>query len=343
MSTFYRRMGLSLLSCCLAACNGNIGSHGPTDPGGGGTAPPITGGGPTNITPGPVTVPPMPVSQTVAFSAVRKVKNLLTGMAPSDADVALVTAQGPAGLQQLIAGWMTSEPYQTALREKMVAFFRNMFQQTGFIPQEDFKLQLLEGGGFDFGGNTRTVGDDAFPRIVQNLQDSFALTAWQLVQEGRPFTDTLTTNRFVMTTALKSLYIQVEMPPDAPTFRATMPNPAWMIDYSGNSIPIEQALATMTFSDEPPALTAATAGGNTPVCRDSGERDLLRHLAPVPAPAGSHRAVPIVGHRDLLRRVRQALLLDRRPHEMGVDHDQAQRGADRSQPGDSALQPPRTA
>ncbi len=267
MSTFYRRMGLSLLSCCLAACNGNIGSHGPTDPGGGGTAPPITGGGPTNITPGPVTVPPMPVSQTVAFSAVRKVKNLLTGMAPSDADVALVTAQGPAGLQQLIAGWMTSEPYQTALREKMVAFFRNMFQQTGFIPQEDFKLQLLEGGGFDFGGNTRTVGDDAFPRIVQNLQDSFALTAWQLVQEGRPFTDTLTTNRFVMTTALKSLYIQVEMPPDAPTFRATMPNPAWMIDYSGNSIPIEQALATMTFSDEPPALTAATAGGNTPVCR----------------------------------------------------------------------------
>ena len=49
---------------------------------------------------------------------------------------------------------------------------------------------------------------------MQNLQDSFALTAWQLVKEGRPFTETLTTTRFRMTTALKSLYVQIEMPPD---------------------------------------------------------------------------------------------------------------------------------
>ena len=74
----------------------------------------------------------------------------------------------------------------------MVGFFRNMFQQTGFIPTEDFKLQLLTNGGFDFGGTQPHVGDDAFPLLVQNLQDSFALTAWQLVKEGRPFTETLT-------------------------------------------------------------------------------------------------------------------------------------------------------
>jgi hypothetical protein len=263
-------MGLALLTGCLAACDGAIGGHGPVDPGGGGGPPPVVGGGPTNITPGPVTVAPMPVSQAVAFSAVRKVKNLLTGLPPSDADVALVAMKGPAGLQELIAGWMTTEPYQTMLSDKMVSFFRNMFQQTGFIPQEDFKLQLLENGGLDFGGNTRTVGDDAFPRIVQNLQDSFALTAWQLVKEGRPFTETLTTNRFVMTTGLKSLYIQIEMPPDAPTFRAATPNPAWQIDYSGAAIPIETAISTMIFSDEPPALTAATTGGQTPPCRGTG-------------------------------------------------------------------------
>ena len=109
---------------------------------------------------------------------------------------------------------MTTDPYQAAVADKMVGFFRNMFQQTGFIPTEDFKLQLLENGGFDFGGSTRNVGDDAFPRLVQNLQDSFALTAWQLVKEGRPFTETLTTKRFRMTTALKSLYVQIEMPND---------------------------------------------------------------------------------------------------------------------------------
>jgi hypothetical protein len=316
MSTFHRRMGLALLAGFLAACDGSIGGHGPVDPGGGGGPPVVGGGGPTNITPGPVTVPATPVSQTVAFSAVRKVKNLLTGLPPNDAEVALVTQKGPAGLQELIAGWMTTEPYQTMLSDKMVSFFRNMFQQTGFIPQEDFKLQLLEGGGLDFGGNTRTVGDDAFPRLVQNLQDSFALTAWQLVKEGRPFTETLTTDRFVMTTGLKSLYIQIEMPPDAPTFRATMPNPAWTVDYSGTAIPIDQAIASMTFSDEPPALTAATTGGNTPPCRGTGAvasgtfygtsllfQRLLGHVGQYPssgtAMCGAESAKPYLMTEDL--------------------------------------------
>jgi len=57
-----------------------------------------------------------------------------------------------------------------------VGFFRNSFQQTGFTPNEDFKPQLLENGGFDF-GPLGIYADDAFPRLVQNLQDSFALTA----------------------------------------------------------------------------------------------------------------------------------------------------------------------
>ena len=137
-----------------------------------------------------------------------------------------------------------------------------MFQQAGFIPTEDFKLQLLENGGFDFGGSTRNVGDDAFPRLVQNLQDSFAFTAWQLVKEGRPFTETLTTNRFRMTTALKSLYVQIEMPNDTNQRSTSTAVLHWNVDFSGNPIPIEQALTNMTFSDEAPALTQAGTGGN---------------------------------------------------------------------------------
>ena len=190
--------------------------------------------------------------------AVRKVKNLLIGMPPTDEDVALVTASGAAGLQQLVAKWQTTDPFKEMFAGKMVGFFRNAFQQTGFTPTEDFKLQLLTNGGFDFGpGGARLAGDDAFPRLVQNLQDSFAKTAWQIVQEGRPFTEVLTTNKFVMTTALKSLYIQVEMPADAP-FNNGSAMPAWKLDYSGNPIPIEQAISTMTFSDEAPA----TGNGN---------------------------------------------------------------------------------
>jgi hypothetical protein len=148
----------------------------------------------------------------------------------------------------------------------MIGFFRNMFQQTGFTPTEDFKIQLLQNGGFDF-GNTRNVGDDAFPRLVQNLQDSFAMTAWALVKEGRPFTETLTTTRFQMTTALKSLYVQIEMPNDTNQRSTSTTVLNWSVDYSGNPIPIEQALTNMVFSDEPPGLTSAT---NTGMCRGTG-------------------------------------------------------------------------
>jgi hypothetical protein len=242
------------------ACNGSIGNPEPVDRGGPGT---VGGGGPTNVDPGTITVPPMPLDTMTAFTATAKAKNLLTGFAVTDDEVSQVVQRGPAALQELISSWLKNDPFQSAVAGKMLVFFRNMFQQVGFIPTEDFKLQLLTNGGFDF--NTRDLGDDAYLRLVSNLQDSFAMTAWQLVKEGKPFTDTLTTNRFVMTTALKSLYVQIEMPPDAPRNNQT-PSPAWTIDFSGTPIPLETALATMTFSDEMP-LTTTTDTGN---CRGTG-------------------------------------------------------------------------
>ena len=252
-----------LAGLVAGACNGKISPN--AMPGGSGGG--IGGIGGNNVKPGDVTVPPTPISQDMAYVAVRKVKNLLIGMPPTDGDVALVTNSGAAGLQMLVSTWQTSETTKLLFRDKMVGFFRNAFQQTGFTPTEDFKIQLLQNGGFDFGPfGTSAVGDDAFPRLVQNLQDSFALTAWQLVQEGHPFTEVLTTNRFVMTTALKSLYIQVEMPADAP-FGNQNAKPAWTVDYSGNAIPLESALQNMVFSDEAPAAGRSNVGGGSfPTC-----------------------------------------------------------------------------
>ncbi|HMF39090.1 MAG TPA: hypothetical protein VKQ32_00280 [Polyangia bacterium] len=257
----------SLLGAALAcaACNGAISGHGSGTIGGAGGN---SGGGGTGVVdPGKVTVPSTPFDAKTAFYATSKVKNLLTGMAVSDDDVAKVTATGAAGLQDLIKTWMTTDPYQAGVAAKMIAFFRNVFQQSGFVPTEDFKIQLLQNGGFDFGGSTRNLGDDAFPRLVQNLQDSFALTAWALVQENRPFTETLTTTRFQMTTALKSLYVQIEMPSDTNQRSTSTSVLNWTVDYSGNAIPIEQALTSMVWSDEAPALTSAT---NTGMCRGTG-------------------------------------------------------------------------
>jgi len=247
------------------------GGSGPAS-GSGGSGAPYGSGGTSMIDGGPITQPPMPFEAASAQTAVRKVKNLLTGMAPTDDDVSLVTAMGAAGLQQLIDTWMTDKTYQPHFQDKMVFFFRNAFQQTSFSPLDDFKPQLLENGGFDFGPiGAGAVGDDAFARLVQNLQDSFALTAWQIVASGQPFTNVLTTNKFMMTTALKSLYLQIEMPNDQPyafTGGTKTTKLAWRVDYSGAApIPIEdivnpQSPNYLTFDDMPPAnATSGFPGG----------------------------------------------------------------------------------
>ncbi len=258
----------------LLACNGSIGgghtgtgnsagtATGTAGATGSGTAG-ATGSGGSGVSTGTGGTQAPPFEAVQAAVAVRKVKNLLIGMPATDADVATATTMGRAGMQALINSWMTDAATTPLFRDKMVAFFRNTFQQVGFSPLEDFKPQLLTNGGFDFGPfGLGAVGDDSFYRLVQNLQDSFALTAWGLVAEGKPFTDVLSTTRFQMTTGLKSLYVQTEMPADAPFGNASAV-PAWTIDFSKTAIPLETALTSMTFSDEAPTVTTGFGGNNS--------------------------------------------------------------------------------
>jgi hypothetical protein len=247
-------LGLLALLAGGAACKGTVGGGGLPSGGGGNGVTGAAGAG------GGLIPPPLPFQAGDARASVRKVKNLLTGQAPTDADVATVTASGAAGLQTLITTWMTDPQFQPNFRDKMIFFFRNAFQQTGFIATEDFKMQLQQNGGFDFGPlGTGAVGDDAFARLVQNIQDSFAITAYQLVLEGNPLTDVLTTRKFMMTTGLKSLYIQIEMPNDQPYSSGT--KLAWKMDMSGTAIPLTDTLNPaspnyMVFDDEPPVTAA---------------------------------------------------------------------------------------
>lgn len=228
----------------------------------------------------------MPWSAQTALSVSRKVKNLLVGLPPSNDDVADLAAHGPLGLQKRIETWTADPMFEPLFRAKLLIFFRNAFQQTGFTPTEDFKPQLLENGGFDFGPFGRNaVGDDAFTRLVQNLEESFARTALQLVSERRPLNEVLTTPRYMMTTGLKSLYLQIEMPNDQPfafTRRVTNAQPlAWKIDYSGNPIPLEQTLDPnspnfMVFDDQAPVTAnafGARAGTMFQNCRGGTAMD----------------------------------------------------------------------
>jgi hypothetical protein len=94
----------------------------------------------------------------------------------------------------------------------------------------------------------------------------FAVTAWQLVAEDKPFSDVLTTQRYMMTTALKSLYLQIEMPNDQPFAgfgrMGQTTTVSWSLDYTeGVTIPLETAVSTLTFDDQPPATAATGPGG----------------------------------------------------------------------------------
>ncbi len=294
----YRRMSLSLLLVASLGygCQGKIGggsssgSGGASNSGSGGSntgSGGSLGGGGNNVDAGGVTVKPTTFTPALAGPTCRKIKDLLVGLACSDDEVNTVQTMGPAGLQQLIIGWESGQDTQPLFKGKIVPFFRNMFQQVGFTPTQDFKPQLLENGGFDFGPfGTAAVGDDVYFKLIQNLQDSFALTAWQMVQEGKePFSDVLTTQKFVMTTGLLSLYTEIEMPDDEPyNFSGganTNTKLQWKLDYV-NTIPLEDSLNPqssnyMVFDDEKPANPGSSflfggSGGFT-TCQGVGDKN----------------------------------------------------------------------
>ena len=173
-------------------------------PGGGGNAGNGQGGNGGGAGSGGFTTP------LSTYSALRKIKSVLTGLAPIDAEVAAATDS--TALKGLIDTWMGTPQFQ----DKMILFFQDAYQQSS-LAVLDYEFQLRKRpGAFDL--PYAIFGDNAFPMLFKNLKESFARTALQLIADGRPFTDILTTHRFMMTTALKSMYMQIEMPYDIHTF-----------------------------------------------------------------------------------------------------------------------------
>jgi hypothetical protein len=209
-----------------------------------------------------------------AFAAVRKIKNALTGLAPTDAEVAAAT--GPEALKGLIDMWMATPSFQT----KMILFFQNAFQQSS-LAVLDYEFQLRKRpGAFDL--SYGVYGDTAFPMLFQNLKESFARTCLQLIAEGRPFSDVLTTQRFMMTTALMSMYMQIEMPYDIHTFdwqfnQGTRPAITDTLDPSSpNYMVFGYAAPTITTGKGPSG--ANCAGDSTKVSTYPGSTNLFHVL-----------------------------------------------------------------
>src|SRR6185295_14318661 len=92
VSRFALRVGACALIAAGAGCTGKIGATGATG-GGGNGGPPTTQG-----TGGSAVEPPPPFEAIKDPGTVaRKVKNLLTGLGPTDAEIATIASDGAAG------------------------------------------------------------------------------------------------------------------------------------------------------------------------------------------------------------------------------------------------------
>jgi hypothetical protein len=133
-------------------------------------------------------------SQDTRVSSVRytsKVKNLLTGTG-IDAREADAVAADPAALRGLIDRLMTTPEFH----RKMLEFFSQAFQQTqvGFA---QFAEQL--------GSPLPNLNPIIKRYLLRSAELSFPITALALVDEGRPFTEVLTTDRFMLNPPLMTL------------------------------------------------------------------------------------------------------------------------------------------
>ncbi len=139
---------------------------------------------------------------------VAKVKNILTGLPPTDGEVQQVAnASNPqAALQALIQTWqqqpgdpsntfgVTLNPYQL----KLLRFFQLAFQQVQ-ITNKDVETMLSQ--------KSVTKNQEILPSIMSNIETSFAMTMlMQSVQGSQPFKIAPSTTTFAMTTAMMELY-----------------------------------------------------------------------------------------------------------------------------------------
>ena len=215
-----------------AACDGTIGDGavGAANAGGqdgGGSVDGGLGGGEAGDVDGGGGVP----FEAFSVSAyVAKVKNTLVGLPPTADEVVQVKAD-PKALASLIDRWMTLPQYRT----QMLSFFANAFQQTQ-VHAEQFQFQIPDGVA---------NGEPALTLLMNALRESFARTVMQLVDEGRPFSDAVTTRRFMLTPPLLALYgyvDAVQFADDGMALPQGVPADFHITITNSGPIPIEQSL-----------------------------------------------------------------------------------------------------
>jgi hypothetical protein len=191
----------ALLAALIATACSSGNSSAPAAMGGAG-GPPAGGGAGAGGTAGAggaggMFAPPGPFEPLSVPAALGKVKGLLTGVPVTAQELQAMQADRRA-LPGLIDGWMTTPEF----RARMLTFFQQAFQQT----------QTDVGDYVDMLG--KAPGASAHGRLlVRSIEESFARTVLALLAEGRPFTDALTTDRFLLNPPLMSLLAALDAVP----------------------------------------------------------------------------------------------------------------------------------
>lgn len=142
---------------------------------------------------------PAPFDPADPESQARKVKLLLTGEPVLEAELVAIRTN-PNALRALVSNWTHTEGFHS----KMLEFFKVSFHQED-VTKANIVSQIRAADA--------TGSFDPRPELYRNLTESFARTAWTIVEEGRPFTEVATTRRWQMTTAMMSFLVAVDDDP----------------------------------------------------------------------------------------------------------------------------------
>ena len=127
---------------------------------------------------------------------VRRVKTLLTGLAPTEQELSSVVAD-PTALRDLVAQWVQTEAFLEKLRDYLAVTLQ---QAPG--TRLHYFTQL---------GNPMDAGDFVPPpELYANLDEAFVRTALAIVDEDQPFSEIASTQTWMLTTAAMSYLLAAE-------------------------------------------------------------------------------------------------------------------------------------
>jgi hypothetical protein len=203
------RSSVLLALLAAAGCTGKINDN-PNASGAAGAAP--TGASGAGGDPGPQVFPFESLPPEV-YAA--KVKFFTTGAPLSDAELGAVTAN-PAAFPAMVDGWIATPEW----RAKLQQFFMQTFQQTQIADAEGYNDQ--------FGRDAGNWTNDDQTRFVRAAEESFARTALALMDEGKPFTEVVTTKRFMLNPPLMAFLAYMDAMPRNDTGR-TVTAGQWLL------------------------------------------------------------------------------------------------------------------